>query len=109
MVIHNNKWDWGESILIVACGGVGVVELFFEKKEPYVAYLSGLSVVPESRRSGIATILMEEAINICQKRGAFRLDLRSVKEQFVMDFYHKLGFVDIEEEEGLMRMYKMLR
>lgn len=109
MVMHTNTWSWGESVLLVGFDGLGVVELFFEKKDPYVAYLSGLSVVPEARRNGYATILMMEAVNICQKKGIFRIDLRAVKEQFVRDFYHKIGFIDIEEEEGLMRMYKMLK
>lgn len=109
MVIHTNTWSWGESVLLVGFDGLGVVELYFEKKEPYVAYISGLSVVEPVRRKGYATILIQEAENICRERNVFRIDLRSVKEPFVMDFYHKLGFVDIEEEEGLMRMYKMLR
>lgn len=109
MVIHSNTFDWGECLTLVGFSGLGIVELFFEKKEPYVAYLSGLSVVPSARRKGYATRLMQEAERICYNRGIFRIDLRSVKEMFVMDFYHKLGFDDIEEEEGLMRMYKMLR
>ena len=109
MVIHTNTWTWGESVLLVGFNGLGVIELYFEKKEPYVAYISGLSVLPKARRKGCATVLMREAERICYQREIFRIDLRSVKEQFVMDFYHKLGFVDIEEEEGLMRMYKMLR
>lgn len=109
MVIHTNTWSWGETVLLVGFDGLGVVELYFEKKDPYVAYLSGLSVVPEARRKGYATILMQCAEDICRNRDVFRIDLRAVKEQFVMDFYHKLGFVDIEEEEGLMGMYKTLR
>lgn len=109
MIIHKNTFDWGDCWTLVGFDGLGIVELYFEKKEPYVAYLSGLSVVPEARQRGYATILMMEAVNICQKKGIFRIDLRAVKEQFVRDFYHKIGFVDIEEEEGLMRMYKMLK
>ena len=109
MVVHRNHFSWGECHTVVCYDGKAIVEIFFEKKEPYVAYIGGLSVIPEYRRHGYATVVMLEAINICQKRGIFRVDLRSVKEQFVMDFYHKLGFVDIDEEEGLMRMYKMLR
>lgn len=109
MVIHNNSFDWGTCLTVVREDGKGIVEIFFEKKEPYVAYLSGLSVIPEARRMGFATGLMEKAEEICMERNVFRIDLRAVKEQFVRDFYHKLGFIDIEEEEGLMRMYKMLK
>ena len=109
MVVHRNDYDWGECLTIVGFNGLGLVELYFEKKEPYVAYLSGLSVVPEARCKGYAKALMQEAMSLCYQRNVFRIDLRAVKEQFVRDFYHKLGFLDIEEEEGLMRMYKMLK
>jgi hypothetical protein len=38
----------------------------------------------------------------------FRIDLNSVMEPFVLDFYHKLGFIDIKEDGGYMRMYKII-
>ena len=106
--VHENIWPWGKSVLIIAEYGAGVVELSFEKTQPGVAYLSNLSVVPLRRRSGIATRLLLDAQQYCLKSGVFRIDLNSVQIDWVMGFYHKFGFKDIEENEGFMRMYKLL-
>ena len=108
LVVHENTWPWGKTVSIVAFGGFAMVDLSFEKNNPGVCYLSGLSVIPTQRKQGYAKALMERAELWCRRSGIFRIDLNSVKEQFVMDFYHKLGFIDIEEAEGFMRMYKLL-
>lgn len=107
-VIHENKWPWGRTISIVVAGGAGMVDMSFDKNDCGVCYLSGLSVIPEYRRRGIAHYLMKECELYCRKNNMFRIDLNSVQESFVMDFYHKLGFKDIEERDGFMRMYKLL-
>ena len=108
MTVHENEWPWGKTVTFIYSDGVGTVDMSFEKNNPGVCYLSGLSVIPEHRRKGIALVLMEECINYCQKQGIFRMDLNSVMEDFVMNFYHKLGFVDIKESDGFMLMYKLL-
>ena len=87
----------------------------FEKENPGVCYISGLSVLPHHRKQGIATYLIQEAVNYCladtletRDNPIFRIDLNSVMEPFVLDFYHKLGFIDIKEDGGYMRMYKII-
>ena len=37
----------------------------FEKDNPRVCYVSGLSVLPHHRKQGIATYLMQEVVNYC--------------------------------------------
>ena len=106
--IHENIWPWGKSVIIIAESGAGVIELSFEKNQPGVAYLSNLSVVPLKRRMGVATKLLLDAQMYCLKSDIFRIDLNSVQEEWIMNFYHKYGFKDIEENEGFMRMYKLL-
>lgn len=108
MIIHENKWSWGTTMTLVIDSGSAMVDLSFEDLQPKVCYLSGLSVVQERRRQGFATILMKEAERICKELGVFRIDLSSVQTPFVMDFYHKLGYIDIKEVDDLMRMYKIL-
>ena len=109
MFVHRNKWPWGETVSIVHADGAAMVDMSFENENPGVCYLSGLSVIPEMRRRGLAADLMEECLLECFKRGIFRIDLCSVQIPFVMDFYHGLGFKDIKENDGLMRMYKIIR
>jgi ribosomal protein S18 acetylase RimI-like enzyme len=112
---HHNEWPWGKTVTIITQDGAGIIEMSFEKDNPGVCYVSGLSVLPNYRKKGIATYLMNECINYCltdnienYDNPIFRIDLNSVMEPFVLDFYHKLGFTDIKEGEGYMRMYKII-
>lgn len=109
MTIHENEWPWGKTVTLVIADGSAMVDMSFEKNNPGVCYLSGLSVVPEKRRQGLALNLMRECEYYCFKNNIFRISLNSVQEEWLMDFYHKLGFIDIEEREGFMDMYKMLK
>lgn len=108
-IIHENKWPWGKTVSIIIADGAAMVDMSFEDNDPGVCYLSGLSVVPEKRKQGLATNLVRECEFYCVKRGIFRIDLNSVQEPFIMDFYHKLGFTDIKENDGFMRMYKIIK
>lgn len=112
---HHNEWPWGRTVTIITKDGAGTVEMSFEKDNPGVCYVSGLSVLPHYRKQGIATYLMQEVVNYCltdnletHDNPIFRIDLNSVIEPFVLDFYHKLGFTYIKEDGGYMRMYKII-
>ena len=112
---HHNEWSWGRTVTIITQDGAGTIEMSFEKDNPGVCYVSGLSVLPTYRKQGIATYLMNECIDYCltdnletHNNPIFRMDLNSVMEPFVLDFYHKLGFTDIKEDGGYMRMYKII-
>lgn len=112
---HHNEWPWGRTVTIITQDGVGTIEMSFEKDNPGVCYVSGLSVLPTHRNQGIATYLMNQCVDYCltdnlenHDNPIFRMDLNSVMEPFIMDFYHKLGFTDIREDGGHMRMYKII-
>ena len=109
MIEHINEWPWGKTITLIYADGQATVDMSFEKNNPGVCYLSGLSVIPEARRQGMASSLMQHCINYCRANDIFRIDINSVKEPFIMDFYHKLGFIDLDENEGFMRMYRMIK
>ena len=109
MVVHENTWPWGQSLDFIADGGHGCVSVSFEKSNPGVAYISGLSVIPQYRRNGIATRLLKHCEDECKSRGIFRIDLNSVTEPFVVSFYEKHGFTKIREQDDLILMYKIIR
>lgn len=108
-VIHENSWTWGKSLVVISSMAEATVELSFEDVNPGVCFLSGLSVLPEYRRQGIATELMRVCEQICEKRGIFRIDLNSVLTDYVQGFYKKLGYIPIKEDNGVMQMYKLLK
>ena len=112
---HHNEWPWGRTVTIITYDGAGTIEMSFEKDNPGVVYVSGLSVLPTHRNQGIATHLMNVCMDYCltdnlenHNNPIFRMDLNCVMEPFVLDFYHKLGFTDIKEDGGYMRMYKII-
>lgn len=105
---YENEWPWGKSVYKIIADGAASVDITFDKEDPGVAWISSLMVAPEERRKGYATQLLEWAINYCKENNIFRINLNSVEKDFVMKFYHKYGFKDIKEEDGFMRMYKML-
>lgn len=107
-VVHQDVWNWGETVKLVTPDGCGLISMSFSNGSPGVCYISGLSVVPEMRRQGIATNLMRACENYCKQRGIFRIDLNSRKEGWLIDFYGSLGYAQLFEEDGEMKMYKML-
>ena len=109
LIWHHNTWPWGKTIRIVTSDGSAIVEMSFEDINPGVCYISGLSVIPPKRRRGIAKHLMFACENYCRENGIFRLDLNSVMEDWVMEFYKKLGYIPIKEVDGFMQMYKLLK
>lgn len=107
-ILHENRWHWGKTIQVVSCYGEAIVEMSFSDDNAGVCYISGLSVTQPIRKKGVATKLMQFCESYCMSHHIFRIDLNSVLEQFVMDFYHKLGYEDIKESDGFMMMYKLL-
>lgn len=105
---YENEWPWGKSVHKIIADGAASVDISFDKDDPGVAWISDLRVAPEERRNGYATELMNWAIKYCKGNNIFKINLHSVQESFIMNFYHKLGFKDIKEEDGFMKMYKIL-
>ena len=108
-VMHQEKWNWGETVQFVTPNGCGLAKMSFGNGSPGICYIAGLSVVPEMRRQGIATNLMRECEVYCKQRGIFRIDLNARLEGWLIDFYKGLGYTQLFEEDGEMKMYKMLR
>ncbi len=106
--IHENKWSWGYTLTIIEHEGDAIVELSFSDDNRGVAFLSGLSVIPQARGRGLATRLLRDCEDICRRRGIFRIDLNSVMTPFVMELYHCLGYVDVRKNDDCMLMSKML-
>lgn len=109
LIWHHNTWPWGKTVRIIKSDGGAIVEMSFEDSNPGVCYLSGLSVIPPKRKQGLAKNLMFAAESYCREQGIFRIDLNSVMEDWVIEFYKKCGYSTIKEESGFMQMYKILK
>ena len=109
LVVHENSWPWGRTVSFVFPDGKAMVDMSFDDEDIGVCYISGLRVTKDVRRKGRARFLMLSCIDYCERAGIFRIDLKSVDEDFVIEFYHSLGFEDIKEQDGFVIMSKMLK
>ena len=108
-IVHENKWPWGYTMDVISSRAEACVKLSFDNDNPGVCFLSGLSVLPQHRRKGFATNILDVCEQLCLERGIFRIDLNSVLTDYVQAFYKKWGFCPIKEENGLIQMYKIIK
>ena len=97
-VIHRNKWVWGRSNIIVTSDGCGLVTVSFENDmfagPEKAAVLSGLSVVDSKRKSGYGRALVAAAEDLARKEGAKMMILWADKNDWVINWYKRLGYVE---------------
>ena len=100
VIYHNCTWWWGETVKIFLSGGEGTIEVQLDKSTPNTAYLSGLSVLPESRRQQLGKQLIEYATNVAIDKGKKLLQLSAEKNNdWLVNWYKRLGFEVWSEEE----------
>ena len=93
VIYHNCTWWWGETVKIILSSGQGIIEVQLDKSTPNIAYLSGLSVLPECRRKQLAT-------NVSIDKGKKFLQLTADKtNEWLVNWYKRLGFEIWSEEE----------
>lgn len=83
----------------VAIGGAVIKEdvpfCFF--KTPYYGYIIDVYCIPEARRKGYATKIMESVINWLEEKGVHNIKLKPSNKGRIM--YEKMGFEDSGEME----------
>ncbi|HHY09908.1 MAG TPA: GNAT family N-acetyltransferase [Firmicutes bacterium] len=88
--------------LVAESGGkiVGLLDVEYESQPGQVCYLNSgvgaviwhLAVLPEFRRRGIATSLLNEAVLRLKEQGVMRLEAWTRDDKWVIDWYKKRGF-----------------
>ena len=100
VIYHNCTWWWGETVKIILSSGQGIIEVQLDKSTPNIAYLSGLSVLPECRRKQLGKQLIEFATNVSIDKGKKFLQLTADKtNEWLVNWYKRLGFEIWSEEE----------
>lgn len=74
----------------------GFCHLSIDKDYKFVAYLSDLSVLENSRRNGIGNYLLEASKKHARKMGAKTLCLWTDSNQWMFDWYQRHGFKHIK-------------
>ena len=100
VIYHNCTWWLGETVKIIISSGQYIIEVQLDKSTPNIAYLSGLSVLPESRRHQLGTQLIAYATKVAIDKGLKFLQLTADKtNEWLVNWYKRLGFEIWSEEE----------
>lgn len=106
-IVIKNKWNWGYSVHIIQ-DGCGIVEIQFEDGYEW-GYIKGLVVHPSRQKQGIATLLLKKAEEVIKEEGFDEAQLWVEKEQeWVYEWYQRLGYKKIIDQDGYYKMRKML-
>lgn len=105
VIYHNCIWWWGETVKIILSSGQGTIEVQLDNSTPNIAYLSGLSVLPECRRQQFGKQLIKYATNIAIDKGKKFLQLSVEKNnEWLINWYKRLGFDVLSDEEHVYSM-----
>jgi len=118
-VIHENKWLWGKSQIIITSDAYGLVNVSYEnemftEEGGYAAVLSGLIVHPTKRHSGYGRALVQKAESVAKENGAKLMILWADKNDWVINWYKRLGYVESDypreqDEPDLVELEKELQ
>lgn len=107
-LIHKSKWYWGFTEAIVMYGGIGLVEVQFDKDTNY-AFIRGLSVHHKLRRHGVGKELMETCEQRARKYGRAYMQLSVHKDKdWLARWCSSLGYDVISQDEHEYVMIKRL-
>ncbi|OWR43588.1 hypothetical protein KGM_211444 [Danaus plexippus plexippus] len=97
-----SPWFFG----LVACRGERIVgyalcNRAYSSWTRRAFYLEDLFVLPEERRNGVATIMIQELCKMAVREGVHRVDWHVLEDnEMALRFYGKLGAVDMRRSEG---------
>lgn len=110
LIIHENKWKWGYSQLLITHNGLATIRIEYINEYPKEANLYGLSVHYSSRMKGYA----KEIINIAEQEIIKNDNINQIwlsienENDFLENFYKKLGYITYKEDEEYKYMVKHL-
>ena len=108
MIIHRNKWFWGNCSTIVAADGFGLCRVSVEHNDN-IAYLSDVIVAPSHQKQGIGNELLEVAESEARRMGASKLMLWTIPGSWMVGWYGRRGYLYMwKDANGIVVMGKNL-
>ena len=96
------RWPDHKAITIIAETETASCRIHIYDEEPNLAVISDLYVAQEERDKGIATELIRYCIDLAKSQGCTAVSLRSDNDDFVRQWYMRLGF-GIESSQVWLR------
>lgn len=108
-VIHSVKTPWGHVWHILTNDGYGLCNLEYDEDNDNELFIYGLSVYESARNKGYGTSLVNQCERMARKDGYSHVVLEVDKtNKKLFDWYKKLGYVKISEDEYNFKMTKKL-
>lgn len=100
-IYHASYEDWGVIFYIMEKHGWAVVRMYIYKDDVESSYLIGLSVDEEHRHNHLATKLIKHYENIAKELGVEYSYLSVEKDEWMHEWYTKIGYVDFENNNDV--------
>ena len=85
-------WSDYKAITIISDNETASCRIHIYDNEPNIAIISDLYVIEGERKKGIASALMRYCISYAKAQGCTNISLRSDNDDFVREWYKRLGF-----------------
>ena len=111
-LVHERNNRWGRDFLFMEENGIAVGRVYLYNDDKAVAYIEGLHVSENNRRNRIGTNLINMLIEKCKELDADVCMLWCYTDDWVHDWYKKLGFKDNGEyqyDDNAIWMVKTIR
>lgn len=96
------RWPDHKAITIIAETETASCRIHIYDEEPDMAVISDLYVAQGERKKGIATKLIQYCIDHAKAQGCTAVSLRSDNDDFVRQWYQRLGF-EVESSQIWLR------
>lgn len=111
IIEHENITDWGVNYILMEEHGYTACNLYIYNDAPYDSYISCLNVIEAERHKGLGSQLLNAALQKAREKGMERCVLSCKENSWVHDWYRRLGFYDMyndDENHELIWMRKDL-
>lgn len=88
---------------------VGLVATYCNAADRREAYITTVSIAPDSQGRGLASKLIQRSVEIARNRGFARISLEVDSRSFAaLQLYRKHGFQECGETDGMLKMVLVL-
>lgn len=106
MVVHYNKWEWGDQYIIVLDGGNALGRLEIENPSDKKGIISGISVIQSQRRKGLGDQVLKACEEKAKELGLKLLSVYVENNSWVSDWYTRCGYDKVRKNKSLSRYDK---
>lgn len=98
MIEHKIINDWGDHYIFMEEHGIETCSIYLYNDSPNKAYICSLNIIEKERKKGRGTKLLNLIFEKCKELGITYCYLDCLKNNWVYNWYKKLGFQLVYED-----------